>query len=329
MDKEIIQLIQMACKEPADIARALDLTKLIHNTPSIDAAIKIAEFYHLASLKEKMQIIKTDREKREDRLVIARNKRRRWLKPEPLPREIQSMNARPSRMDPLAEPYPLPNVERPGMARVMVPVIESSQYTKNDIASNSGSRTPREASLAPDPDPFPDGKRKRVIEEESQEDGFVMPPPKQSASCPIKLCLCSESCSKETNPFAKRPGQDTTRNPFGRKVDGNKVISKSESFFEKVDAASTDMGKPKRMSLTKNKKEGRQTTLLGMVKKNHQAEPVSQSSELDQPDSQATDVDISDGLVSDMLTDLSSQSVSIDWEESQGTDTQLTDVSIS
>jgi chromosome transmission fidelity protein 4 len=182
LDKEIIQLIQMACKDPADTARALELTKLLHNIPSIDAATKIAEFYHLAGLKEKMQTIKADNEEKEDRLVTARNKRRRWLKPEPVPREIQSVNGRPSRADPLAEPYPLPNVERPGMARVIVPVIESSQYTKNDTVT----QMTRETSLTPDPVSFPDSKRKRSAEEESQEDDFVMPPPKSSAFCPAK-----------------------------------------------------------------------------------------------------------------------------------------------
>jgi chromosome transmission fidelity protein 4 len=186
LDKEIIQLIQMACKDPADIARALELTKLLHNVQSIDAAIKIAEFYHLAGLKEKMQIIKADREEKEDRLVTARNKRRRWLKPEAVPREIESVNGRPSRSDPLAEPYPLPNVERPGMARVIVPVIESSQYTKNDTAAHMT----QETSLWPDPVSLPESKRKRSPEEESQEDGFVMPPPKQSA-----FCLAKFACS--------------------------------------------------------------------------------------------------------------------------------------
>jgi hypothetical protein len=94
-----------------------------------------------------------------------------------------------------------------------------------------------------------------------------------------------------------------------------------------VEAASTDTGRPKQTSSAKDKKASRQMTLLGMVKKN---QPISQNSELDQLDSQATDVDITDGLASDMLTDLSSQSVSVDWEETQEeTDTQLTDVSIS
>ena len=187
LDKEIIQLIQMACKDPADIARAIELTKLLHNISSIDAAIKIAEFYHLAGLKEKMQTIKADSEEKEDRLVTARNKRRRWLKPEPVPREMQSVNGRPSRADPLAEPYPLPNVERPGMTRVIVPVIESSQYTKNDTATHMT----RETSLMPEPVPLPDSKRKRSAEEVSQEDDFVMPPPRLSAFCPARTASLS------------------------------------------------------------------------------------------------------------------------------------------
>lgn len=97
-----------------------------------------------------------------------------------------------------------------------------------------------------------------------------------------------------------------------------------------MEAAGTDAGKPKQTSSVKDKKESRQTTLLGMVKKNQKPEPISQNSELDQLDSQATDIDISDGLAPDMLSDLSSQSISVDWEETQeGTDTQSTDVSIS
>jgi hypothetical protein len=53
----------------------------------------------------------------------------------------------------------------------------------------------------------------------------------------------------ESNPFAKRPGQEINRNPFARKADANKTIQKSESFFDKVDAAETDKGK--RMSSSK------------------------------------------------------------------------------
>lgn len=49
----------------------------------------------------------------------------------------------------------------------------------------------------------------------------------------------------EANPFARKPGQEGNRNPFARKSDANKTIQKSESFFDKVDAAESDVGKRK------------------------------------------------------------------------------------
>ncbi|KAF8629176.1 hypothetical protein AX17_005761 [Amanita inopinata Kibby_2008] len=297
LDKELILLIQMACKDPADNPRAIELTKLLHNIISIDAAIKIAEFYHLAGLKEKMQLIRTDREENEDRLIVARSKRRRWLKPDPLPREILSMSARHRRPDPLAENYPPPIIERPGLTRVTSPVIEPSQYAKQDTGSSS--HLMRDTSLAPEPIPSPDIKRKREAMEESQEDEFTMRP------------------RQKLNPFAKRPGQETLPNPFVRKLNENKVIHKSESFFEKVDAATLSSGKTKRSSLAKDKKEGRQTTLLGMVKSHGKIATKSRDLGLEMPESQVSQT-VSEISASDIIaTDIGDEDASSDWQETQ------------
>lgn len=43
----------------------------------------------------------------------------------------------------------------------------------------------------------------------------------------------------EANPFARKPNQENSRNPFGRKADtlSLREVKKTESFFEKVDSA--------------------------------------------------------------------------------------------
>ena len=53
LDKELLQLVQGACKAD-NLQRALDLTRLMHNSGSVDAAAKIAGFYHLPGLQERM-----------------------------------------------------------------------------------------------------------------------------------------------------------------------------------------------------------------------------------------------------------------------------------
>ena len=50
----------------------------------------------------------------------------------------------------------------------------------------------------------------------------------------------------EANPFARKANAENNRNPFTKTSEMNKSLHKSESFFNKVDAAETD--KNKRMS---------------------------------------------------------------------------------
>ena len=174
MDKEFILLIQMACKSD-NIPRAIELTKLLHHNVSFDAAMKIADFYHLVGLKEKIAIIKADREETEDRLILARNKRRRWLKAEPPLRQVVAPTNATSRFDPLGDSRPPPTIERPGMARVTVPVIEKTRYS---LAVPSTPERPTWDQLTADSPPSTDSKRKRVdLESFPSSD---MPPPKIS-----------------------------------------------------------------------------------------------------------------------------------------------------
>ena len=177
MDKEFIQLIQGACKAD-NIPRAIELTKLLHHTVSFDMASKIAEFYHLVGFKEKVEILKADRQDNEDRLVVARDKRRQWRKPDPPPRQLPSANGNTSRPKAFQDFGPPPVIPRPGLARA-TPRIETTRFSSMappvPATSSPWEETPRDSSISPD------SKRKRDdVEELVSESDFSLPPPKQS-----------------------------------------------------------------------------------------------------------------------------------------------------
>lgn len=75
LDKELLQLVQGACK--ADhLQRALDLTRLMHNPATVDAAAKVAGFYHLPGLQERITGVKSDTERRRVKDVHKKKARR-------------------------------------------------------------------------------------------------------------------------------------------------------------------------------------------------------------------------------------------------------------
>ncbi|KAF5376224.1 hypothetical protein D9615_008542 [Tricholomella constricta] len=263
VDRELMLLIQAACKAD-NVPRAIELAKLLHQTETFGAAIKLADFYHLVGLAEKLRILQAEREETDDRLIAARNKRRRWLKPDPPLREVVQLSKSTangsSRVDLLGDVRPPPTIERPRLARVTAPVIETTRYSSVAPAPVLLPRDPTPSLDAAVDSPSPsfgpgDGKRKRT-EADDLDFSFATPPPPR----------------QKTNPFARKPGQES-RNPFARKSDGNngRTIQKSESFFDKVGAAEDDAGgqahaKRPFAKPPGNQEKGvvRQTTLFGM-----------------------------------------------------------------
>jgi chromosome transmission fidelity protein 4 len=99
----------------------------------------------------------------------------------------------------------------------------------------------------------PDSIKRRAVE----DDEYVAPPPQKPSTHVFLLFVCPPpsprlsaapaelfpSCLKKTeaNPFAKKPGgaADGSRNPFARDNPNNKSLHKSESFFDKAEAAET------------------------------------------------------------------------------------------
>lgn len=64
LDKVLITLIQTSCKADK-LDRALDYTSRLHHLASFDLAQKVAEFYHLPGLKERMRRLKESKERAE------------------------------------------------------------------------------------------------------------------------------------------------------------------------------------------------------------------------------------------------------------------------
>ncbi|KAJ7262195.1 hypothetical protein B0H12DRAFT_1321837 [Mycena haematopus] len=301
MDKDLLVLIQSACQN-ANIPRAIELAKLVHSERALDSVIKLANFFRLEGLKEKIQILKEIRADGEDRLVLAQEKRRQWTKPDPLPRLMSATtDSNPPRPKPLQDFGPPPTVSRPGLAPA-IPVKETTRYTTN--ASIDLPPTP----VASSSDSPPENKRKRdEVEDISSSFEFAVPPPKQ-----------------KTNPFARKVAPENNRNNlFARKADF-KTLQKSESFFDKVDAAEEAPPKTKRPTALKakekEKKDGpRQITLFGMMSSAPRTEKKSRVAG-SQP--ATSDVAMTDVVETQLETQLIETQPDLpeEWEETQPVD---------
>lgn len=166
LDKEIIQLIQLACKN-GRLQRALDAAQLLHHTASIDMADKVAEFYHLAGLREKLGVLKAVRLE-VDRLRNERVQRRDWRSASgPVPTSLNVyVGSNPSSSNRLLQNGATQPVYRPRLASAK-PSAEPSpfsrkpateQYSSSSLSSRSYER------VSPPPE-----KRKREVLSESMD----------------------------------------------------------------------------------------------------------------------------------------------------------------
>lgn len=261
LDKEIIQLIQLACKHDK-LQRAIDLAKLLHNTAALDLAIKVAEFYHLPGLREKISVLKSIRQET-DRLRDERDRRRDWRRaagPVPPARDIYAGYGQHTNRS-LQDATPAPAIHRPGLVAA-TPSAEPSPFSRKPAQQN-GSASSSRVYVEDSPPPE---KRKRDPIEESQESQA------SSSESGVKRRAIDESSSAskpstlvafkyfpfythleiEANPFAKKAmnGEESSMsgkpNPFARKLATTKSLHKSDSFFDKVNAAETEAEKGKR-----------------------------------------------------------------------------------
>ena len=169
LDKELIQLIQTACKDDK-LSRAIDLTKMLHHNASFDIAIKVAGFYHLIGLQEKMGMLKEDRED-ENRLIVARDKRRERASDFAAVPAPRASVVEPSRPKAFQDFRPPPAIHRPGLERATAVIepfngssstvrVKESSYSERDEFQSSAADLGEDYSY----EPSSDGKRKRSEE---------------------------------------------------------------------------------------------------------------------------------------------------------------------
>ncbi|KAJ3551325.1 hypothetical protein NM688_g4769 [Phlebia brevispora] len=248
LDKEIIQLIQSACKTD-QLARAMDLAKLLHHTASFDMAIKLAGFYHLIGLQEKFEALKEDRED-VDRLETAREKQCPIADccPHPDPKAVPGLQPTTRcTTTPVLSATPAPAYRPPTRPRREVD-LPSRMPDSDDFQSSAATVDWDLESSAFDM--TQDGKRKRSEEPGSDTENDI----KRRALEDAGLSRSAIGQPK-SNPFARKAGVDNNRNPFAKGAD-NRNLRKSDSFFNKVAAAESE--KPKRSALGKNKSKDKE-----------------------------------------------------------------------
>ncbi|KAG8872936.1 hypothetical protein FRB97_007164 [Tulasnella sp. 331] len=286
LDKELIHLIQAACKGDR-LQRALDSARLLTHSQSYDGAHKVAGFYSLVGLQEKIgalkrrKIAKDSGEDDEEEF----NPRKAWGKvSEPIGKdhEYESSGGSSSqygngRFDDFAPP---PSVTRRTLApatpigevafrrpptaaraiRAASPLAISSQVTEESSMDLDSSFALSDAEAT--------AKRKREEWGDIEDSAEVGPSVKKRSNGTTMAKAVGDSMMLPTssnpkpsgNPFSRKPGAgNKPGNPFAR----NKSLVKSNSFFEKVDAAEADAsaGKKPFKGKGKDSAKGKQTTL--------------------------------------------------------------------
>ncbi|WWD07638.1 hypothetical protein V865_005739 [Kwoniella europaea PYCC6329] len=268
LDKEYLQLVQIACKAD-NLQRALDVARLMHNPGTIEAAAKVAAFYHLPGLQERIVGVKTEKERRKRE---KRNKPRiseYTHAPSPTPVPSSSIANGTSSKGFTSDFAPrTANARRSfgGVNRDATPVSSAPRdtYIPETPGDESESITPALENGDDGGSVSPIAKRRKL--DDAENEGFAVPQSKKKGEeYPFPAANAAPK-----NPFAKKPAGS---NPFARPATGSKPLDqvKSTSFFDRVDDINSS-GVSKASAKTKNPLKGKsreipgtgkQTTLFG------------------------------------------------------------------
>ena len=248
LDKELLQLVQGACKAD-NLQRALDVTRLMHNSGTIEAAAKVAAFYHLPGLQERIMGVKADKERKRQGL---RRSRKSLIAP-----SEDGLNASAGRSSGARggfsdfQPRTAPRRSFGGVgARDSTPAGQTGRgesFIPETPTGEDEPTLPTAGSSLPMPPVAREGsgspkeKRKRV-----DEDEFAPAAHRPLTEMPISSGVSRPASSHlagflrlvlipaPKNPFAKKAQGS---NPFAKPTGGAKPLDgvKSTSFFDRID----------------------------------------------------------------------------------------------
>lgn len=242
-DKQLLILTQTACKAER-LEQALEAARLMSQPQSLDAAIKIAAFFHLPGLQERIGLIKeartgesaVDRDRRESKwghLVDNRTIVDSSV-------QVEEYNSNPRRngsSTAASLSRPLDNVAKrslgDGAALNARPIAAAVKLSKRNDSGHGSSEQDMEQDMPP---PFDDESMQQVDEEELEETQEYRQP---EAPAPVAK-------AKAHNPFAKTAmavsTPPTSSNPFARKgaagIKGTD-LKRSGSFFDRVEGTAS------------------------------------------------------------------------------------------
>lgn len=224
-DKDLLQLVQGACKAD-QLARALDLTRMMHASSSRDAAAKIAAFYHLPGLEERIARIKYERANV-------------WVEAD----KVDEFVPRPNKQHKSsAVPDFAPTSRKRSFAgrRAETPQATASTYVPETPGADDEPLAIVDVNVVETPDEF-SPKRKREA-----EDYFAAP-------------------SAPKNPFAKKAAANPFAKGQGRALDGVKSTSFFERVDDIESSGRPSKRKPAvKKDKGGAGGGGKQATLLGM-----------------------------------------------------------------
>lgn len=247
IDKGILQLINTACKADK-LQRALDAAAMLNQFSSIDAAMKIAAFFHLPSLQDRIYLLKEDKlNTREKKNSSKKKSYKDRLMSRPLstiPTSESSQNTQTAPAFPARKPNqkrrfdaPVEDVDMANDVTQEVLDIDNSVVDGHDddepidfsddeeIEVEKGDNSNKRKMEAMDDSQLtfspPESSRLRLSNE-------AIPPPPIPGMASQQQPIQSNPFAKSVNPFAKTP---TGNNAALKKSS----IHQSDSFFERAE----------------------------------------------------------------------------------------------